>query len=270
MLSYLWYELQSRRSAIIGWGIGVSFFVVLYSIFYPALPEEMRSLDLMDIVVYQAFGQMDLRSFGAYFGSAVLNFMALLLIIFAVVNGTGTLVGEEERGTLELVVAFPLKRWQIVLAKALAMMLSVFFILLMVVVSAVLVFFVVDAQVETGISSVDLVLPILNAWPIVVVFMMISLFFSALMPQRRYASAAATVVVAASFLGNNFLPMVEGLGALAAIFPFHYYPVGPRLLIDGVPLSDALVLIAASAVFLLLAMVSFSARNVTTGRWAWQ
>lgn len=270
MLSYVVYELRSRRMSIIGWGFGVGFFVLVYSVFYPSLPAEMTEMNLGEIEIYQVIGQFEMGTFEGYFGSTILNFMAILIIMYAVANGTGTLAGEEENGTLELIVTLPLHRWEIVLSKALAMMISALLILGIVVVMGVTAFALIAGQLETSITAGDLILPILSALPIILLFMMISLFFSALMPQRRFAAGAAALVVVASFLGNNLLPLIEGMESITVLLPFHYYERSPEVFTGGIRIEDALLLLAAAAVFLLLAMFSFSRRNITTGLWLWQ
>lgn len=270
MLSYILYELSSRRSSILGWGVGVGFFVLVYSVFYPSLPSEMLEMNFDDIQLYQALGRFEMGSFEGYFGSTILGFMALLVIMYAVANGTGTLAGEEEGGTLELMVTLPLHRWEIVLGKAVAMVISAFLILAVVAVAGVIAFTVIATQIQTALTAVDLILPIFSALPIVVLFMMMSLFFSAFMPQRRFAVGAGAAVVLGSYFGNNLLPMVEGMETITRLMPFHYYERSPDVFVKGIQVGDALVLLVAAGVFLLLAIWSFSQRNITTGIWFWQ
>jgi hypothetical protein len=106
--------------AIIGWGLGAQRL-------RPDLRPLLSDLDAGDArsrlrePALPGDGQFDMATFEGYFASTILGFMALLIAIYAVVNGTGTLAGEEESGVLELMVTLPLHRWQIVLSKAIAM-----------------------------------------------------------------------------------------------------------------------------------------------------
>lgn len=270
MLSYVIYELRSRRGSIIGWGIGVGFFVLMYSVFYPSLPAEMVELDFDDIQIYQALGNFEMATFEGYFGSTILNFMALLVIMYAVTNGTGTLAGEEETGTLELLVTLPLHRWEIVIGKAIAMAISAFLILGIVAVMAVIAFVMISGQIETTLTAGDLVLPVFNALPIVLLFMMMSLFFGAFMPQRRFAVGASAAIVLGSYFGNNLLPMIADMDAVTSLLPFHFYQPSSAIFVEGIRVGNALVLLVAALVFLLLAIWSFSQRNITTGIWFWR
>jgi ABC-2 type transport system permease protein len=270
MLSYIRYELRSRRGSIIGWGSGAGLFVLLYSLMYPAMPAEMLETDWANIEAMQAFGQMEMGTFEAYFASVTLNFVPLIVAIFAVVNGTGTLAGEEENGTLELMVTLPLQRWEIVVSKALAMAASAFLILCIVSVGGVLAAIGVNSQMESHTPPLGMIVPILNVWPLTLALMMISLFLGALLPQRRFAAGAGALVVLVSFLGNNLLPMIESMDPVTALLPHRYYEHSPTTFAEGIHVGNALVLITAALVFVLLAVVSFSQRNLTTGLWLWQ
>lgn len=79
--------------------------------------------EMMDLAFYQALG-ISMASFEAYAASTITNLIPVILAIYAVINGTGTLAGEEDDGRLETIVALPIPRWQIVTVKALAMVLA--------------------------------------------------------------------------------------------------------------------------------------------------
>jgi ABC-2 type transport system permease protein len=118
MVRLLWQELLFRRNAIIGWSLGLCFFPLVYIAIYPSVAEEMAGL--ADLEIYRALG-MNLGTFPDWVGSILIVFMPLIAAIYALINGTGTLAGEEEDGRLEMIVTLPLARWQIVAAKALAL-----------------------------------------------------------------------------------------------------------------------------------------------------
>jgi ABC-2 type transport system permease protein len=245
-------------------------FVLMYSLMYPAMPAEMLETDWASIEAMQAFGQMDMTSFEAYFASIILTFVPLIIAMFAVDNGTGTLTGEEENGTLELMVTLPLHRWQIVVSKAVAMATSAFLMLCIASIGGVLAAVGVNAQLGTSAAPLAMIVPILNVWPLTLAFMMISLFLSALLPKRRFAAGAGAMIVLVSFLGNNLLPMIESMDGVTALLPHHYYEHNPAIFIDGPDVGNALVLIVVAVIFALLAVVTFSQRNLTTGMWFWR
>ena len=101
------HELRSRWKGIIGWTFGLILFGAMYIWVWPQAADQM--VDLADLSIYQAMG-INLRSFEGYIGSVVILFLPLLLGIYSIVTATRALVGEEDEGTLELVMARPIAR----------------------------------------------------------------------------------------------------------------------------------------------------------------
>ena len=129
ILSLLKHELFSRRFAVLGWSIALSLFAVMYIGIYPQLGDQLETLaDLFELPMYRAFG-MQMTSFEGFMASSVVQFIPIILAIYVIMASTETLAGEEDKGHLELVVTMPIKRWQIVLAKAIALSLVTLVIL---------------------------------------------------------------------------------------------------------------------------------------------
>ncbi len=221
--------------------------------------------------MYQIFGNFDdMASFRGFVSVEVFIFFPLLLAIYAIVNGTGTLAGEEDSGTLEPLLALPLKRWQIVLTKMTA--LTIAFVLIMSIVGIALVLgfnALSDAADTGGVTASDLLVASYGSLPLVLFFATLSLFMGAYMPTRRMAATAATVILIISYFGANLADLVELFEKIDFLFAFKYYN-GGRILETGLDTGDTLILLASSAVFLILAMASFERRNVMVGAWPWQ
>jgi ABC-2 type transport system permease protein len=270
MLELLKFEIRNRRGAIIGWGLGLASFAFIYLPFFPQLADQMANLDINSIPLYQALGNFEMATFEGYFASTVLQFFAVIFAIFAVVNGTAALAGEEEAGTLELQAALPLSRGQLVMAKGVALLVSAVLILVIASVGVMLAVALVGSQIETELTPLGSLPAVWNSLPITLFFLMLSLFLSAYLPTRRAASTVGTVVVILSYFGNNLAGMIESLDGLQNFMPFHYYRNTADIFTEGVPMSDVLVLLAAALVCYLLAMISFRRRDLTVGLWPWQ
>lgn len=269
MLELLKWEIVSRRNAIIGWGLGLILFATVYLGVYPEMVDEIQMMDLSDISFYQAMG-VEMGSFAAYVGSAVIQFGAVILAIYALISGTGALAGEEDAGTLELLVVAPIPRWQIVAMKALAMAVVLLLILVIAGAGGVAIFSGIEAQVETEVTGGDLFVALLSIWPIVFTFAMISLFLGAFLPTRRAAALVATVLFIASYFGKGLLGMVSSLEPLRPLSLHYYFDTSSALFTEGVQPGDLGVLLAVSVIFLALAVFSFRRRDITTGAWPWQ
>ena len=267
MFRLLWQEILFRRNAIFGWGLGLCFFPVVYVSLYPSVADEMQSL--ADLEIYQAMG-VSFRDLAGWISSTVILFVPLVASIYALLNGTGTLAGEEEDGRLEMVVTLPLPRWQIVTVKAIALSIALFIILLIVSLATALVFLAIESQLETELAAVDMITGLMSAWPLTFAFAMISMFLAAFCSRRRVAALIATALVIISYFGSNLSNMVSSLEPLQPLFLHTYLDSTGSSLTEGQQTSDMFVLLGVGLVALALALLFFQRRDITVGAWPWQ
>jgi ABC-2 type transport system permease protein len=270
MLRLLMQELRFRLNGIIGWGIGLCFFPVVYVGLYPSFADQMEGFqEILDLAIYQAMG-ISMASFEGYIASTVTNLVPVILCIYAVINGTGTLAGEEDDGRLELIVTLPIHRWQIVAVKAVALGIALFIILTIVSAGTALTLMTISDQVETLVTPTDIFFGLLAAWPLTMTVGMISLFLGTFSPNRRIAAMIATVVVLFSYLGSNLTGMITSLEKIEKIFLFHYYDATAEALEVGQETGNLVALLVISLVAFGLALIFFQLRNITVGAWPWQ
>ena len=267
MIRLIWQELKFRRNAIIGWSIGLCFFPLVYIAIYPSMADEMASL--ADLEIYQAMG-MNLGTFPDWVGSILVIFMPLIAAIYALINGTGTLAGEEEDGRLEMIVTLPLPRWQIVTAKAVALTISSFIIFLVVAGVSAAVFLAIEGQIDTELTALDLFTAVLYAWPLVFAMGMLSLFLAAFMPTRRLALTIAMAILLVSYFGSNLAASTAVLEPFEPFFLFTYLDAAGSAVVAGQQASDMLILLGVGLVAYTLAIFFFQRRNLTVGSWPWQ
>jgi len=270
MFRLLMQELRSRRNGIIGWAIGLSLLPAIYVAIYPQFQDDLAGMqDILDLEIYKAMG-MNFGTFEDWLASTIINLVPIILAIYAVLDGTGTLAGEEDSGKLEIVVALPIPRWQIVTVKAIAHAIGLFLILLIVDFVTTFVFLAIESDIQTTLTAWDVFWSLLYLWPIVLAFGMVSLFLGAFAPRRRTAALLATVVVIVSYFGNNLSSQVSTLEALKPFFLYNYLDATASLWVDGPQVNDVLVLLGVSLIAFLLAVVFFQRRDITVGVWPWQ
>lgn len=271
MLRLLLQELRFRRNAIIGWGIGLSFVPILYVSLYPQFEDQLANMqDLLDLPIYQAMG-MSFGTFEDWIASTVLTLIPVILAIYAVLDGTGTLAGEEDSGKLELVVTLPIPRWQIVTVKAIAHGIALFFILLIASLASTAVFLGIEDQIaQTTIGGSDVFMGLMAAWPVVFAIGLISLFFGTFCPSRRLAAILGTILVIASYFGQNITGQIESLEKFQPLFIFKYYDSSAQAFIEGQQTGDVLILAIVALLAYGLALFFFQRRNITVGAWPWQ
>lgn len=270
MLRLLLQELRFRLGGIIGWSIGLALLPAMYVSVYPQIAGELSGLqDIMDLGIYQALG-MSFGTFEEWVASTVINVVPIVLAIYVILDATGTLAGEEDDGRLELIVALPIPRWQIIGVKALAHGIALFIILVLVSLASTLVFLSIESQVETIITAGDLFVGLLYAWPLVMALGMIALFLGTVTPSRRLAALLAAAVMVTSYFGNNLAAQVSSLEAIQPLFLFYYYEFTAALFTDGPNTTGLITLLLIAAVAFLLAVFFFNRRDLTVGHWPWQ
>ncbi len=269
MFNLFKHELFSRWVGIIGWGLGLTAFASMYITIYPSMASEMAAL--ADIEIYQAMG-IDIATFAGYIASIVVQILPIILGVYVIMMSTNTLAGEEDNGTLEMVVAMPLPRWQIVVMKSAALLIAIFLIMLILGVGSALVLSSVAASTDIviDVEPTQLVIALLGAYPMMVALFGMGLFFGAFMPSRRLALVVMFAFYIASYVANSASAMVESLNWMETISLFSYVDTSAAVFTDGLDIANMSILIAVGLVFIGLAIWSFQGRNITVGQWMWQ
>ncbi len=267
MYRLLRVELRARTKGMIGWSLGLIVFGAVYITVYPEVAKQMG--DLGSLPIYEVLG-MNFVNFESYIASVVINFLPILLGIYAIITSTGTLAGEEDQGTLELVMAQPVSRSAILSAKAISIGVAILVVLLFAASADALLYAAVKASGNADVSPWRLFFVVFSAWPITMAIAMIGLFFSAFVPKRRTAAMIAGVILVISYFGETLSGMVHSLEGVRFLSIFNYFDSTAAVFRDGVKAVDVIVLLAIALLFFCLALLSFNARNVSTSTWAWK
>lgn len=261
-------ELKKRGTAVVGWGVGIGAYLAMIMAVSPDLAPQFANMDLASIPIYKAFGMAENFLSVASLISLYVSFLGLVIAAYAVITGASALAGEEEEGTLETLLALPLARWQIVLAKILAIAVALLVVLLIAYLGYAAVFPSVQADLEGEITLWELFLSTMEAWPLAFMFAMLTLFMGAYLPRRNHAMGVGLTVLIGGYLFNNLAQQAGPLQDLRPYFPF-YYTLGGKVLTDGLDWGKMAVLIGAAVIFALFALLSFQRRDVTVGAWPW-
>lgn len=269
MLNLLWVELKKRATAVIGWGVGIGAYLALILSVSPELAPMFGDIDLASIPIYQMFGLTENNMMSiAGLVAVYVSFIGVTIAVYGVITGANALAGEEDDGTLEVLMALPLARWQIVMAKTIAIAIAIFAVLVIAFLGYLFVFPAVEAEIGGEFGLYELFLSTVEAWPLTFMFAMFALFLGAYLPRRSQAMAVSLGVLLGSYLFNNLAQQAGPLKELRQFLPF-YYSVGGEVLSKGLDLEKMALLTGVGLVFLVLALLSFQRRNVTVGAWPW-
>lgn len=269
MISLLIKELRMRRGGIVGWTVGLGLWGFLVAVLYPSIGEQFSGLELPEF--YEAFGPISaIGELSGFLSFEVFNFaVPIALGIYALVLGTGALAGEEDDGTLELLLALPIHRWRLVLAKALAIVLSLAIVTAGLCLATWAGVGAIRSEIDVSVGAAGLARVALQSWLLVAALGMLSLFLGAYLPARRHASLIGALALAAGYLLDSLAQISEELDPYAPLSLNHYYDPH-ELMTSGLAWEHAAVLAAVGLAFLALALLSFQRRDVTVGAWPWQ
>lgn len=259
LTSVLTKTVRDQARGLIGWGIGVSVLVALIAALWPSV----RDMNLEGFLgaypeVFRELFNIESIATGPGFLNAELFSIILpaLFIIYAVGRGARLVAGEEEGGTLDLLVVTPVSRRRLLVEKAAGLAVGVTVlggILFVVLVLSSAAFGIELGSGPSAVAALAMVLlGIEHGW--------LSLAVGAATGRRVTALAVAGSVAVAGYLLFALGAIVDVVEPWRPLSPFtHALEAGP--LNGGVPMKFALMPLAALA-FLAAAVPLFAWRSL--------
>jgi ABC-2 type transport system permease protein len=263
VLRDIWIKtLWDNRRGLLGWAVGITAVTLVYGGFYPFVttPAYAEAMEALPDELLTAFGWNDLTSPAGYLGSTVFGLLGpVLVIIFAIGLGTRAIAGDEEAGTLELLMTLPVTRQRIVVHRAAALVITM-------AMASALVFLALTAirtPAEIDLPAVNLVAASLLLGLLGVTFGALAMLVGALTGRRGLALAVTAGVAVVTFLADNLASTFDAISWTQNLSPFHYYS-GSEPLRHGVPVGDVTVLAVVCLALVAGTVVSFQRRDVGT------
>lgn len=253
--------LLDQRWTTIWFAAGIAGYGVLIVLFWPTMKKSEQLyeqlLTAFPEAMLKAFGIEGMGRFTGFLGTEYLNFMwPLIAAVFLVMAASSAVAGEIDRGTVELWLSVPVRRWRLLLAKQVALLLEI------VVLSAATVLSVAVGAVLVGeeIPRGGLVAPAVVLASFCIAVGGYTVLFSSLVSSRGAAAGLGAAVTLASYLAgvlSSLSPDVERLKYLSLVTAFH----PQRALEGGEYAADVLILIAIGVVCAALSLVVFERRD---------
>ncbi len=192
---------------------------------------------------------------------AMYNLMgAMTLAGLAIAIGTAAVAGEEQAGTLGLLLGNPRSRGTVVLSKIAA--------LLTLTALGALVLYgagrLVPTLVGTSIDGVQVGALVVHLFANALFWGMLAMAIGAWTGQSAVAGGTAGSVMVISWLAASTLPILDGGDAIARIFPWYYFNSSmPE--VNGVNAAHLATLLVASLVLGALSLVGVNRRDLRAG-----
>lgn len=255
--------LYDQRRGLLAWTVSLVLLVAMYVAIWPSIKNQPSLTTFLDNMpetfraLFAASGA-DMSTPVGYIQIELMSFLGpLIVIMYAVTAGSAAVAGEEDRHTLDLLLANPVSRARIVLEKAAAMVLGTFVLASVTGLALILEGRWADMALPVGgVAAAMLHLALLG-----VVFGALALAIGAAFGHAVASRAVPAVVAVVAYIVNGLAPQVSWLEPVRKASPFYQFN-GHDPLRNGVSGAAVLIAVATVVVLVSLAVAGFRQRDV--------
>jgi len=270
MTTVVRYMLIRLRGQMIGWGLALAALAFLIASLYNAAVQMRGQLEQLlkglppELMAF--VGGLDrLFSPAGFLDTRFFSLMPLILGVFAVVISSGLIASDEENGTLDLILAHPIRRAELFIGRWLAFLGALAGILLIAWLGLVIAIGLSSIQ----LNGLEVALPFISLFGILVWFGGLALMLSMIVPSRRMAASLSGLVLVASYFITTLARVSTDLAALAKWSPITYYQGGSAM--DSFNAGDFIGLFLISIVFVAIGLWLFQRRDIRiAGEGGWR
>lgn len=263
--SVLLKTLYDQRRGLLAWSVSLVLLVAMYVSIWPSIKNQPSLSDFLNRMpeafrsLFAASGA-DMSTPVGYVQIELMSFLGpLIVILYAVVAGSAAVAGEEDRHTLDLLLANPVSRARIVLEKAGAMVLGTFLLAAVTGLALLLEGRWADMTLPAGgVAAAMLHLALLG-----LVFGALALAIGAASGHATASRAVPGVVAVVAYLVNGLGPQVSWLRPVRTLSPFYQFN-GHDPLRNGVSTAAVLVAVGTVVVLVAAAVAGFRRRDVAS------
>jgi len=259
-------ELADHRQSLIGCSVGALALVALYVFLYPTIKSSGAGVQQLLNTLPKAFrtafipAGVSYLSPPGYLGTELFSIIVpALLLVMGVLAGSRALAGEEQNGTIDLLLSTPVRRTRLTIEKACGALLPLF-----VVAAAIwLAIVIVGPSQGVVLSLGNLTLTVLAVALLGVGFGMLAFLVASTTGSVGVGGGSAAALAVAMYALSIFGSLVPWLTGFAnAVSPFHWSG-GSAALTLGVSWSGMLPLIVCPIVLLGASVVLYERRDLT-------
>jgi len=260
------YTVGRLRAQILGWGIAIAVLGLILVPFYRSFQEQQeRFMQLMEEYppeLLAFLGGADAAAIATpegYLQYYLFSLLPIIVSLFAVLAASGLIASDEERGRLDLILAYPLSRtgffWGRVAAFSAAAL-------------GVVLLGWLGCLIPLGGSTLDvgagrLALPFLTVLGQILVYGTLALLLGMILPSRGLAATLSGLLMVGSYFLSSLGSLNDTMAAVARFLPYEYYQGGEALY--GLNWAWLGGIFGASVLFALLAWWLFVRRDIRVG-----
>lgn len=257
--------IWERRRSITWWMLGMGALAAVTVAFYPSIRGDAEAFESL----FESFPEGLLSVFGIEDAASLVTATGLVnsrlyagigpvvVAVLGIALGTSAIVGEEEAGTLDLLLAQPVSRNQIVVEKLAAAAVLVTGVVVTLFVVLAVANPILDLELTFwGMLSANLALGLFG-----MVFVAFALAAGAVTGNRGLTVGLSAGATAGLFFVNGLAPLVDETAWLQRLTPF-FWLQDPNPLANGLDPWATVVLLASLAVLVGVAVWGFNRRDI--------
>jgi ABC-2 type transport system permease protein len=257
LLKTLW---EQRRS-LFWWAVGIILLSLYTAGLYPSIntPGFTEYMKQLPAAITALFGEsFSLATAQGYQNAYFFDMMGpIFFVIYAIAVGSSAIAGEEDRGTLDLVLSSPMQRWAVVLHKFAAMVAGTLVLAFFLWFGLALAVIIANMKISLWL----LAQACLGSVLVGLVFGSLALATGCVRGSRGLSIGLPAAVTLAAYVLKTYAPLVEGMKPLEKLSPF-YYSNAAKPLVNGLNLGDTAILLGIILILLAIALVAFQRRDV--------
>jgi ABC-2 type transport system permease protein len=244
------------------WSLGFVLTVFMYAAFWPNVHANAgqfnQYIEKFPEAIKNMIGGANFGTPEGYVQTELFSLLGpILLLVFAIGAGARAIGGEEEAGTLDLLLSAPVPRRRVLLDKFGSMTIAT----LMFAVLTALSLMVLGPLYDLHLPFQGLGAATLNLFLLALAFGAVALLVGAVTGSKGTAIGVSSGLAVVTFILNTLAPSVDALRPFRLVSPFHYYS-GHEPLTSGFNGLDIIVLAGISAVALIAALGAFERRDL--------
>jgi ABC-2 type transport system permease protein len=253
--------LWERRHGLLFWSLGIGALVVATLSVWPSVHDEYAQLVKNypeSLLAFFGIDKAGLASAPGYLQAELFGLMVPLAFVgYAIAGGSSTVAGEEEAGTLEMLLVQPVSRARVALQKYAGVVTAL--AVLAVVFAAVLL--VASSVFDLNVGVVDELAATASVFLLAAMFGAVALAVGCATGHRAIAAGVASALAFGAYLLTSLAGLVKGLEKFRPLSPFWWYS-GNRPLTNGLSLLHVVLLLAVTTLAVIAALVAFTRRDI--------
>jgi ABC-2 type transport system permease protein len=265
------YTFLGLRGQILGWGLGLALYGLMIVPMYDVMgakPGQFQQMIASYPPEFLAFFGADVNSLitpASFLGMYAFSMLPIIIGIFAVLAGSGLIIGDEEHGRLDLIVAHPVGRSAFFFGRYLGLLGASVSIMLL----AWLGFCVLLPGSSLAFNWGQMALPFLPLLVQTLLYASLALLLSMFLPARNLAAMVSGAFMLVSYLLSSLAFMDTRIESISKALPYSYFQVVFSL--QELNLVWLFALLGICLVMALLAWVRFIRRDIRlSGEGSWR